>query len=190
MDHGLLLAVDPGLRKSGCAIFEADGERPGGLQTAALVQGLGLHTDAGGARMYRAGERADVLRAMARAVREWAGAEALKARQPLTRIAIELPRVRARSSQREEKRGVDPNDVVDLAAVVGAILGGMPEIDATVWLPEEWKGGVPKAIHNARAIGRLFPEELIRIPRRPRAKDFDHNIVDAVAIGLHYFGRL
>ncbi len=117
----------------------------------------------------------------------WARASAKGA--PITHLAIEMPMVRKRGSQRAEKAGTDPKDIVHLAAVVGAIVAAA-DVPATVYLPEDWKGQVPKPIHNARAIARLTPEELIRVPRRPRAKDIDHNVIDGLAIGLHFVGRL
>lgn len=130
--------------------------------------------------------RAAVLRMMAEEVAGWARATAKGA--PLTNLAIEMPMVRKRGSQRAEKAGTDPKDIVHLAAIVGAIVAAV-DAPATVWLPEEWKGQVPKPIHNARTIVKLAPEELIRIPRRPRARDIDHNILDGIAIGLNFVGR-
>lgn len=175
----IVLSVDPGLRKCGCAVF-VDGR----LHAAGLV-----HGDEGGpagSSMDRARERATVLRRMVEAVAWWASASAPG---PIQHLAIELPAVRDRRSQRAEKKGTDPKDIVHLAAIVGGISGRLP-CPATIWLPEEWKGQVPKEIHNARALARLAPEELAIIPRRPRAKDIDHNVIDGIAIGLHYAGRL
>lgn len=174
-----VLSVDPGLRRSGCALFSSSGQ----LLAAALVLGESeASTD-------RAKERAVVYRTMAEAVFAWSRREAAAVGGSVDFLAIEFPAVRKRGSQREEKQGVDPNDIVRLAAVVGAICVAV-EAPATVWLPEDWKGQVPKPIHNERALARLSPEELARVPLRPRAKDIDHNIADAIAIGLHFAGRL
>jgi len=141
--------------------------------------------------MHHARERGVILRTMAEEVNGWALAQLRLRGLPakIDHLAIEFPRVRDKRTQRRAKKGTDPNDLVDLAGIVGAILATVDAV-STVWLPEEWKGQVPKEIHNARAIARLSPEELVNVPKRPRAKDFDHNVVDAIGIGLHYSGRL
>ncbi len=179
----MFLAVDPGLRKCGCALFGASGQ----LLAAALVLGeLEASTD-------HARDRGLVYRTMGEEVFGWARHQtrlcASGADTNLDRLVIEFPAVRKRGSQREEKAGTDPNDIVRLSAVVGAILASV-EAPSTVWLPEEWKGQVPKPIHNERALARLSPEELARVPVRVRAKDIDHNVIDGIAIGLHFAGRL
>lgn len=57
--------------------------------------------------------------------------------------------------------------------------------------PHEWKGGVPKAIHNERVLGRLKAQELklyqtavLRIP-----KLLHNNVIDAIGMGLVCSGR-
>ena len=175
----VILSVDPGLRKCGCALFDASGR----LAAAALVLGeQEASTD-------RARERAPVYRTMGEEVFGWSRHRARELGSNVEHLVIEFPVVRKRGHQLEEKRGVDPNDIARLAGVVGAILASV-EAPATVWLPEEWKGQVPEEIHNERALSKLSPEELALIPVRVRAKDFDHNVVDGIAIGLHYVGRL
>lgn len=171
----MILSVDPGLRKCGCALF-VDGR----LFAAGLVLGE-LE-----ASMDHARTRGVVLRTMAEEVHGWALAKAYGV--PIQHLAIEMPMVRDRRSQRAEKAGTDPKDIVHLAAIVGAIVAAVPA-PSTVWLPEEWKGQVPKPIHTARTLAKLTPEELARVPKRPRAHDIDHNILDGIGIGLHYLGR-
>jgi hypothetical protein len=60
-----------------------------------------------------------------------------------------------------------------------------------VW-PHSWKGSVPKAVHNERVLRALRPEEVELLPRRPRSKKnpYDHNMLDAVGIGLWKLGRM
>lgn len=161
-----LLTIDPGLRGCGVAIFDEETKE---LLRAAYVKGSAE------------GEMAEAWAEMAAAVDDWTN-EAVK-------IVIEFPKVRQRSSQRAAKRGTDPNDLLQLAAVVGAITScvkseGIP----IVHLPEEWKGQVPKKIHNDRAEARLSDVERARLPKL--AQNIRHNMIDAIAIGLHEVGRL
>lgn len=164
-----LFAVDPGLRGCGVAIFDED--------TKALLRADYVKGSA-------AGERAEAWRAMADSV--WSWAEPWKT---YTKMVIEFPQVRQRGSQRAAKRGTDPNDLIQLAAVVGALvcirsLRTVP----IVYLPEEWKGQVPKEIHHERARARLSSVELAVLPKL--AKNILHNTMDAVALGLTHLGRL
>lgn len=82
----------------------------------------------------------------------------------------------------------DPNDLIKLAEIAGAIRGfytvRAPGIATALVKPRAWKGTVPKPIHNERVLGALSREERALLPRRPRAKDFDHNMLDAVGLGL------
>jgi len=56
--------------------------------------------------------------------------------------------------------------------------------------PVEWKGSVPGDVMTDRILNRLRPEELARVPLRPRAKTPDHNCVDAIGLGLWKLGRM
>ncbi len=183
----MLLAVDPGLRACGCAIF--DGDRlvaagfPLGAARASLTEKLKGTADPDALDMHRPGERAVVLMDMARAVRAWAAPHGA-----IHELAIEMPKVYPRGSQRAEKAGTDPNDLLHLAAVVGSICAAFASAETTVYLPAEWKGQVPKKIHGERAIARLTPEELKTIPKLAASRL--HNVLDGIALGLHHVGRL
>lgn len=102
-----------------------------------------------------------------------------------TTILIELPRWYPRDQ-------VDTNDLIDLAVLVGEAKRFYEVQGCRVELvsPRTWKGTVPKKIHNQRVLGCLTPEEVAVMPRRPRAKDHDNNMVDAVGMGLWKLGRL
>lgn len=86
----------------------------------------------------------------------------------------------------------DVNDLLDLSVFVGELKrfyeanGCVIEL---VW-PRTWKGNVPKKITNRRTVAALSPEEVALLPRRPRAKDFDNNMLDAIGLGLWKLGRL
>jgi hypothetical protein len=156
-----LLAVDPGLRGCGVALFN-DGQ----LQHAEYVIGSA------------AGVRAGAWQPMAEAVRLWATYRTLED----TTLVVELPQVYVRARSKG-----DPNDLIDLAAVVGALVAYFP-VGATVYLPAEWKGQVPKEIIHARAASALSAWETRQITY-PKRKGLAHNVLDAVALGLCHLGR-
>lgn len=47
-----------------------------------------------------------------------------------------------------------------------------------------WKGSVPKKIHNSRVLALLSDSERAILPSR------DHNMIDAVGLGLWALGRM
>lgn len=88
----------------------------------------------------------------------------------------------------------DPNEIVELGVWAGELCGVMKErtryrTDSVYVTPRRWKGTVPKEIGNERTLEQLEPDELELLPRRPRAKDFDHNMLDAVGLGLWQLQR-
>ena len=54
-----------------------------------------------------------------------------------------------------------------------------------------WKGSVPKDIHHRRVRAKLSPVELARLERGLEgvAPRLQHNVLDAVGIGLYAVGR-
>jgi len=168
-----LLAVDPGLRGCGVALFD-EGTKT--LLRADYVKGSAK------------AERAEAWAEMAVAVDNWTDT------QP--RIVIEFPQVYKRQHMSARKKGTDPNDLLQLAAVVGAITSCVSSIDVAVLLPMEWKGQVDKAVMWDRALKRLSTEELSRVPGpnvpgKPRVlKSLAHNMHDAIMLGLVHLGRL
>lgn len=102
-------------------------------------------------------------------------------------VVIEQPRWYPR------EREVDYNDVLDLAVLVGELkgyFGGDACRKIELVAPRTWKGSVPKPIHNRRVLAKLTAEELAVLPKRPRAKTLDSNMVDAIGIGLWRLGRV
>lgn len=81
---------------------------------------------------------------------------------------------------------VDANDLITLAIRVGEWKAYLEQLGAEIELvkPRTWKGTVPKTIHNDRIVALLTEEEKALMPKRPRAKTYDHNMLDAVGIGL------
>lgn len=86
---------------------------------------------------------------------------------------------------------IDVNDLLDLSVTVGRFQETLRSQGAKVELvfPRTWKGTVKKDIHNRRVLEQLTAAELALLPKRPRAKDFDHNMIDAIGLGLWKLGR-
>lgn len=80
----------------------------------------------------------------------------------------------------------DPNDLITLALLVGDLRGYYRRagLDTVLVKPRTWKGTMPKAVQNERVLGALTPGERAQLPRRSRALGFDHNMIDAVGLGL------
>jgi hypothetical protein len=80
----------------------------------------------------------------------------------------------------------DPNDLITLALLVGDLRGYYRRagLDVALVKPRTWKGTVPKPIHNERVLGALTPDERALLPRYGRKRGFDHNMLDAVGLGL------
>lgn len=174
MAGAILVAVDPGLRGCGVAVFR---------ETDLIWAGYAVGATDTNVR------RADAWRAMVRGVQAaLAGVGGLLDEQLRPQhLAIELPQVYRDSHQRGAKRGTDPNDLIEL----GAVVGGVEELlgcATTVYLPREWKGQAPKEIVHDRARARLSAAETaaVKLPRASLA----HNVWDAVALGLRHLGRL
>lgn len=94
------------------------------------------------------------------------------------RVVIECPQVYARGKG-------DPNDLIDLARVVGAL--ETLSRDCVVVRPRTWKGTLPKKIHHERVLKELTTEERAVLGTK---KKIDHNILDAVGLGLWALKRL
>lgn len=162
-----LLAVDPGLRCCGAALF-----KDGALVACDWVRGQNTGQD-----------YARACASMARRVTEWSG--------PVSAVAAEWPQVYAQG-----KRGGDPNDLLPLAGVLGAVAAEIAGAEFRCYLPRQWKGTLPKrtdeerVMFKARVLARLSDEEL-RATRAVSAAGhaWQHNVWDAVGIGLHHLGR-
>jgi hypothetical protein len=72
-------------------------------------------------------------------------------------------------------------DVLQVQGVAAWILalGG----SVVGYQPREWKGSVPKPIHNTRVLGKLTSAE-----RKAIVND-RHDVIDAIGLGLYYLGR-
>lgn len=96
------------------------------------------------------------------------------------------------------ERKIDLNDLLDLSVLVGEIKENHCRRYAKVKLvfPRTWKGSVPKPIMSQRIYKTLTAEERVLLPLKrghkvsKSALDHDHNVLDAVGLGLWKLGRL
>lgn len=72
------------------------------------------------------------------------------------------------------KQKGDPNNLIKLAMIEGAIIGTVDHSQALLPTPRAWKGGVPKKIHHKRIRERL-----------PKLGKCSADAVDAVGLALY-----
>lgn len=159
-----IIALDPGLRGCGVAL----GDSAGNLERAVYVRSADAVSGRGGA-----------VAAMG-----WALAAELQegrfAGQCWQVACVEWPMQYEGSAHY-----VDRADISAISAVAGAAATVLSSrrLEALITpTPQEWKGNVPKDVHNARILGKLKPgeERLIECP----VASLRHNVVDAVGLYL------
>lgn len=162
-----ILAVDPGIRGSGVALF-----RDGRLIAAAYVKSPA-----------KAGNRAAEAAAMAYAIATWAMIERFADRM----LVVEWPQVYASRIRAGTTKG-DPNDLLALCGV-GAAISACLNVPTVTYLPHEWKGSIDGDVMCARIMTRLDGVERAIVDAvLPESKR--HNAIDACGLGLHHLGRL
>ena len=177
----MLLSVDPGIRGCGVAAFAldsypygADSRDVGALVRAAYV-----------ASPVTRGADVAACAAMARAVvgfllddnrSTWALAQ-------WTHLACEWPQVYTPGKQKG-----DPNDLLALVGVSAAVAALLPHAAIHTYLPAQWGGQTPKEVKKQRVVSRLTSEEKAQI-WLPATQSLQHNVFDAIGIGLHHTGR-
>jgi hypothetical protein len=124
-------------------------------------------------------ERADSWGDLGKRVADVIGTE-LGSSAPISLI-VEVPQIYP-GPRRE-----DPNDLIDLAGVLGAIIGVTRA--SVVWspFPRQWKGQAPKEVTQQRVEAKLSDLEkgMIEWP----ASRLRHNVYDAIHLGIVYLER-
>lgn len=100
-------------------------------------------------------------------------------------LVIEWPQIYTRTKSKG-----DPNDLLPVAAVAGAIISSVGALTVRMPKPSDWKGQVPKDVHNARVLKRLTPGERARFDAARLPKSLANNAIDAVGLGLWALGRM
>lgn len=179
-----IVAVDPGLTACGVALFNEHGY----LTHAELaVNEVGTNADLP-ARWE--GAALAVAETIARCSSD---AFPLVAAGRL--LVVEMPKVYPAARQKG-----DQNDLMNLAGAVASLFALVHHANRRLLYPRDWKGTLdPDEMieriagksnpDGQRVGGRLFPLEHLAV-RLPSAKSLQHNVWDAVGIGLHVVGRL
>lgn len=159
-----VLAVDPGLRGSGVA----------------LVSGGQLVRAGYAPSAERTARGAAAWAAAAWAVAEWVWSRHLRFDLGL----VENP---------EQYEGVghkaNREDITELTGVAGGVSVILSvKAPVTSVLPKQWKGQVPKDVHNSRVMARLSQAEQLVIEWP--ADSLKHNVIDAVGLALWKAGRM
>ena len=84
----------------------------------------------------------------------------------------------------------NPNDLVPLAQLGAFVAARFCSSDWVQYLPREWKGTLDADMMTARIKARLTADELARVESYGRKGALDHNTLDACGLGLHHVGRL
>ncbi|MFA6167917.1 MAG: hypothetical protein WC700_14950 [Gemmatimonadaceae bacterium] len=181
-----IVTVDPGLSACGWADYRI------GL--------LGACGYARGEDHWRRGAVHDACRVHAVAEAVAIATEEYPCEAPWT-LLVECPQVR-RAGRQGHAAGADPQDLVHLALVAGAVVmairglvGAGTQPTALFVRPEQWKGQVPKEIMCARIAARIANEEKSTGAERAAlatglpCASLAHNTLDAVGIGLAALGR-
>lgn len=172
-----LLAVDPGVRGAGCAVFDENGQ----LVAAARVKNPADK---------RAPATPAMLASFAEVIHCWADAYG-----PVRWVVLEVPRTyggRARD-------GADPNDLISLALLDGALASQFKHLaEVAHYWPEDWKGSTskPGTVEEGYPVvamvrRRLNHGELVVFDCAMAIKNVRHSwdVADAVGIGLKFFKR-
>ncbi len=100
----------------------------------------------------------------------------------VSELVLEVPQVYRQGLQKG-----DPADLIELAGVDGALAALITAGKTTGYLPQRWKGQVPKEIHHKRILAKLSETEKAAI--EPTPASLLHNVYDAIGIGLFHLGR-
>jgi hypothetical protein len=170
----MILAVDPGVRGSGVAVFDC-----GKLVNAAYVPNL-----------VEKGNRACEAASMAASVHSWVCKKYGSEWSKVETLALEWPQIyatRIRMGLTKE----DPNDLLALCGVQASLATLFVTAQVFSYLPSEWKGQMKKEACHRRINQRLL-EEGDQEPLYLASEEIGnlaHNIWDAVGIGLFHLNR-
>jgi len=99
-------------------------------------------------------------------------------------LVMEKPQIYHQAKQKGEQASL-----IELALMVGAV-AGMSRLHprrVTTYQPAAWKRQIPKNVMVERVRSRLMSEECERVVLP--AKSLQHNVWDAIGIGLHHLKR-
>jgi hypothetical protein len=161
------IAIDPGLRHLGLAVA-VDGH----IAYASLV------------RNGSKSRGPDAWLGMAHAVKQDLERLGLRGEWAET-VIVEKMQVYDRANHKEKGKRVDPDDLLELAGVTGAIVGRVFHFSLYRHVSAaEWKGQVPKDVMVERIRGKLSQDVLGQILEVP--KSYQHNVIDACGLMMFH----
>ena len=83
---------------------------------------------------------------------------------------------------------INVNDLLDVQTVAAMVAGSFSKTHSVY--PPQWKGNVPKKIMTGRIKKLLTLDEWVIMSGGDWPKSLEHNVVDAIGIGLWRLGRL
>lgn len=122
----------------------------------------------------------------------WQSVDSAVIFSPSEEVVLERPRARRPEDTPGGQAGYQ--DLIDVA-IAGALYAGHCGAPVRLIYPDEWKGGTKKPerasdpyVVELRCRKILTPEEVARV-RLPSARGKQHNVWDAVGLGLFALGR-
>jgi hypothetical protein len=165
----MILAIDPGIRQFGAALF-------GGLGQSALHRAGLIRNTA------KTGNDPAAAFSACEALTHWLREHTVI--PTIHTVIVEVPRVYPAARQKG-----DQNDLIALAGVAYALACSFSFAEKRIrYFPREWKGTVDKETMARRIEARL--SEVERATIEPCPQSLRHNVLDAIGIGLKYLGRL
>jgi hypothetical protein len=172
----ILFALDPGLTRSGVALFQ-DG------------------------RLIRAGVIDSKVKGEVAVRCDYISQRAMGILEELTYSDLEGSEFAGEWPQiyRGEKnvKNADPNDMLPLCGIVmavGSVMRAVYGTELTTYLPKQWTGSVSK---DETVKGAKTSPRALKIKRRLDAAELKvwkgvkyHDTIDAIGIGLHHLGRM
>jgi len=100
--------------------------------------------------------------------------------EKITVLVVEWPEI-----YREEKKGklrkVNPNDLLELAAVDGGLACALPKLERYErFTPRTWKKSYPKGDYQAAIVNALSPQERALLEQTPES--LRHNVIESLGL--------
>jgi len=166
-----IVAVDPGLNACGVSIFNEAGR----LEFAELVDNE--RTAAVDLPTRWEGAALSICAYVARCSSQYPHVDRT--------LVVEMPKIYPAARQVG-----DQNDLMNLVGVVASISITVMHVGRRLIYPRDWKGTIDADEMIERRIKPRLSETEHRRVSLPTAKSLQHNVWDAVGIGLHVVGRL
>lgn len=84
----------------------------------------------------------------------------------------------------------NPNDLLPLAYLAGAVFARVPAHARRMPLPRQWKGSLKKELFTRRILSSMRADERIVLEEVDCPKSKLHNVLDAVGLGLWSIGAV